>query len=216
MDIKALTFLTATLFSSFAVAAPFCVVTGAGTNCWYYDAQSCRQAAGTTGACVVNANEMQPDGPSRQRQSIRFSTAVPAIEQFNRNMREGDRQRAEDDDRDTRRTESERQQLDSLRRNTDPRLLALSPVQGLSPQTQSAIMSALFAALDMNIPGTSRGWENLQTGAYGAVFPTEIVQNLFGEPCRNFAVSLTAKSGETRRITGTACRKNGQWNWPNG
>lgn len=34
---------------------PFCVVSANGTNCWYYDAPSCQQAARQSqGACVVN------------------------------------------------------------------------------------------------------------------------------------------------------------------
>jgi hypothetical protein len=45
-------------------AAPFCVVTSSGTNCWYYDAESCRQAAGQRGACVVNSNESSPAQPN--------------------------------------------------------------------------------------------------------------------------------------------------------
>lgn len=36
--------------------APFCVVTGAGKQCYYYDAQSCYQAAeSANGACVPNS-----------------------------------------------------------------------------------------------------------------------------------------------------------------
>lgn len=35
--------------------APFCVVTGYGSQCHYYDAPSCQRAAQTArGACVVN------------------------------------------------------------------------------------------------------------------------------------------------------------------
>jgi hypothetical protein len=43
-----------------------------------------------------------------------------------------------------------------------------------------------------------------------------IVQNMIGEPCHEFSVSLTNKNGQTRTTTGTACRKNGTWVWPNG
>jgi len=51
-------------FTDIAFAAPFCVVTSYGENCWYYDANSCRQAASSTnGACVINNQQAQaPSG----------------------------------------------------------------------------------------------------------------------------------------------------------
>lgn len=51
-------------FTESSFAAPFCVVTGFGTNCWYYDARSCRQAAASeNGACIVNSEEARaPSG----------------------------------------------------------------------------------------------------------------------------------------------------------
>jgi surface antigen len=131
-------------------------------------------------------------------------------------MREGDRRRAEDQEWELRQIEVEQQQRNLLIRNTDQRLLPLSPDGGISPQTHSAIMSAVFAALDMNAPGTSRDWRNAQTGSHGSVSPQHIVQNIFGEPCREFSISLTDNRGQTRTTAGTACRKNGQWVWPNG
>lgn len=216
MNTGALTFASILLFPALATAAPFCVVTGSGTNCWYYDAQSCRQAAGTTGACVVNSNEMQSVGGPRQGSGIRFLDSNPAIESYRQGIREGDRQRAEDQAWELRQLEIEQRQQDLVRRNTDPRLRPLYPDGGLSPETHSAIMSAVFTALDMNAPGTSRDWRNAQTGAHGSVLPQDIVQNMFGEPCRAFSVSLTDNRGQTRTITGTACRKNGQWVWLNG
>jgi outer membrane protein assembly factor BamE (lipoprotein component of BamABCDE complex) len=43
------------------LAAPFCVVTQFGTECWYYDMPSCRQAAASkNGACIINQDEAQP------------------------------------------------------------------------------------------------------------------------------------------------------------
>ncbi|QGZ94885.1 DUF3551 domain-containing protein [Terricaulis silvestris] len=55
-------------FASNAVAqsgsAPFCTVDNTGTqfNCYYYSMDACRQAAGPSGACVVNQQ-----GQSRNR-----------------------------------------------------------------------------------------------------------------------------------------------------
>lgn len=216
LSTRALPFISLSLFSVLATAAPFCAVTGSGTNCWYYDAQSCRQAAGTGGACVVNPSEVQFEGGTRQRPGIRFGTVAPAIESYNRNMQEADRQRAEDRALDLRQLEIEQRQQDLVIRNTDPRLLPLSPDQGISLQTHSLIMSAVMTSLEMNAPGTAREWRNLQTGSYGSVFPKVIVQNMFGEPCREFSISLTDKRGETRITTGTACRKNGNWVWLGG
>jgi hypothetical protein len=41
--------------SAIANGAPFCVVAGFGWQCWYYDANSCQQAAAAArGMCVVN------------------------------------------------------------------------------------------------------------------------------------------------------------------
>ena len=45
--------------------APFCVVSGAGTGCYYWDAGTCRQAAASTnGMCVANQQAQQPSTPS--------------------------------------------------------------------------------------------------------------------------------------------------------
>lgn len=204
----------ACLLPASVVAAPFCVVTGSGTNCFYYDAQSCRQAAGTTGACVVNPNEMQSDSGPRHGSGIRFLDTNPAIESYRQGIREGDRQRAEDQAWELRQIEIEQRQQDLQRRTTDSRLLPLlGQGKALTEETRSAIMSAVFTALDMNAPGTPRDWRNLQTGAFGSVLPQEIVQNMFGEPCRAFSVSLTDNRAQTRTTAGTACRKNGQWVW---
>ena len=52
------TALTALTNDAEAQSAPFCVVYGGGTNCFYYDRQSCMRAAGERGACVVNPNAM--------------------------------------------------------------------------------------------------------------------------------------------------------------
>ncbi|HEU0189511.1 MAG TPA: hypothetical protein VFQ97_05885 [Gallionella sp.] len=56
--------LAVLLFVSTSVfAAPFCAVFSYGKQCYYYDINSCRQAAGTQGACVVNEEEAkQPTG----------------------------------------------------------------------------------------------------------------------------------------------------------
>lgn len=191
------------VFSSAVAAAPFCAVTGVGSNCWYYDVQSCRQAAGPSGACTVNPNEAKSNSAPSQR-SPNFIRSNPAIDSYERARRERSQDRAEDQLR-----------RDMARQNTDPRLLPLVSDVGLSPETQSAIMSALFTALDMNAPGSDREWRNIKTGAFGTVIPQEIAPNMFGEPCREFTISLSLR-GETRSTSGTACRKNGQWVWLGG
>jgi len=93
MSTRAFTFASILLFPALATAAPFCVVTGSGTNCSYYDAQSCRQAAGATGACVVNQNETQ----SGQRSGIRFSNGGAGIDLFNANVERADRARSQEE-----------------------------------------------------------------------------------------------------------------------
>ncbi|MBF0135174.1 MAG: hypothetical protein H7833_02375 [Magnetococcus sp. DMHC-1] len=40
------------------LAGPFCVVDFAGKRCWFQDVESCRQAAGPQGSCVVNSAEI--------------------------------------------------------------------------------------------------------------------------------------------------------------
>lgn len=45
--------------STTALAAPFCVATSYGENCWYYSADQCQRAAAQArGACIVNREEM--------------------------------------------------------------------------------------------------------------------------------------------------------------
>lgn len=49
------------LFCAFPVfAAPFCAVFSYGSQCFYYDMNSCRQAAGDSGACIINQDEVKP------------------------------------------------------------------------------------------------------------------------------------------------------------
>lgn len=47
-----------TLCAAAASAAPFCVVTGMGKQCYFFDEPSCqRVAASQNGACVINSEE---------------------------------------------------------------------------------------------------------------------------------------------------------------
>lgn len=48
------------LASSSALAAPYCAVFSYGKQCYYYDWDSCRKAAGKEGACVINQQEAKP------------------------------------------------------------------------------------------------------------------------------------------------------------
>lgn len=205
-------FAGTTLFSSIVGAAPFCAVTSAGTNCWYFDAQSCRQAAGPSGACVVNQNEIRSDDAPKPKQSPQFIQNNRAVDSFNRGMQDRARERAQDQEWELRQIEIDQRRQALVRQNTDPRLLPLSPEYGISPETHSAIMSTLFAALDMNSSGVSSEWKNPKTGTAGNVIPKELVRNIFGEPCREFTISLRMQ-GRERFINGTACRKNSQWVW---
>jgi hypothetical protein len=44
-------------------AAPYCAVFSYGKQCYYYDWNSCEQAAGSQGACVINQEEAKaPSG----------------------------------------------------------------------------------------------------------------------------------------------------------
>ena len=198
-----------------AEAAPFCAVTGGGTNCSYFDAQTCRQAAGPSGACVVNPNEISPGTGSRQRGTIEFNRGNSGIESYRRGMEQRAKERANDQEWELRQLEIEQRRRDLARQSTDPRLLPLNPDGGIVPETHSAIMTAVFSALDMNAPGTPREWSNQKTGAYGTVLPQDIVNNMFGEPCRAFTISFNMR-GQTRTTAGTACRKSGQWIWQGG
>jgi hypothetical protein len=48
----------AALVASSAAAAPFCVVSSTGENCWYFDYPSCQRAAAQArGACVAQQEE---------------------------------------------------------------------------------------------------------------------------------------------------------------
>lgn len=58
-------------FPSLALAAPFCVATQYGENCYYYSRSDCeRVAAQRKGACILNQAELQErDNPSGGGQS---------------------------------------------------------------------------------------------------------------------------------------------------
>lgn len=49
--------LVLTGISTEVLAAPFCAVFSFGRQCYYFDVQSCRQAAGTSGICTANQAE---------------------------------------------------------------------------------------------------------------------------------------------------------------
>lgn len=47
--------------SATCIAAPFCVVSAVGKQCYYYDEPSCEQAAAMQrGGCILNSNELAP------------------------------------------------------------------------------------------------------------------------------------------------------------
>ncbi len=49
----------ASCMSSEVLAAPFCAVFSYGKQCYYYSLDACQEAAGESGACVVNDEEVQ-------------------------------------------------------------------------------------------------------------------------------------------------------------
>lgn len=49
-----------TFLPQYAFAAPFCAVFSYGKHCYYYNYQSCLQAVGSQGACVINEEEARP------------------------------------------------------------------------------------------------------------------------------------------------------------
>ena len=57
--------------------APFCAVFSWGDQCFYYDAQSCRQAAGASGACIVNPNRGGQQGNQFGSGASRPSSGPP-------------------------------------------------------------------------------------------------------------------------------------------
>lgn len=48
------------MFYGLANAAPFCAVFAHGKQCFYYDLASCQRAAGSSGACITNDDELKP------------------------------------------------------------------------------------------------------------------------------------------------------------
>lgn len=62
----------AALLPTGAGAAPFCAVTPTGKKCLYYDVALCRQAAGDSARCVVNADELNI---AEQDKGIRYCVA---------------------------------------------------------------------------------------------------------------------------------------------
>jgi len=60
---KTIAFLVLMLAASIAFAAPYCTVFSYGKQCYYYDWNSCQRAAGSSGACVLNQEEVKtPSG----------------------------------------------------------------------------------------------------------------------------------------------------------
>lgn len=114
------------LLPDLSVAAPFCAVTGFGTNCWYNDVQSCRQAAGASGSCVVNPNVMHPDGgfnqpqQSNQRPPVKFIDKNSVTETIQRNRQETEKQRAEEQESELRQLEIEQRRRDLDRQQKLP------------------------------------------------------------------------------------------------
>lgn len=63
MKTKAMAFAVSLLAATTAFAAPYCAVFSYGKQCYYYDWNSCQQAAGNEGACVINQEEAKaPSG----------------------------------------------------------------------------------------------------------------------------------------------------------
>lgn len=65
-------FALAVLLPMGAGAAPFCAVTPTGKKCLYYDVALCRQAAGDSARCVVNADELNI---AEQDKGVRYCVA---------------------------------------------------------------------------------------------------------------------------------------------
>lgn len=123
---KKILLLSVLLLPDFSVAAPFCAVTGGGTNCWYNDVQSCRRAAGSSGACVVNPNVVHPDDgfnqtpQINQRPPIKFIDKNSVTETIQRNRQEADKQRAEEQESELRQLEIEQRRRDLDRQQKVP------------------------------------------------------------------------------------------------
>jgi len=79
---------------AFAGNAPFCVVSGGGNSCHYWDANTCRKAAASlNGMCVAN----------QQIQQSRQPTQGPSFgESFRRGYEDAARQRREADEHQAR------------------------------------------------------------------------------------------------------------------
>lgn len=65
MIVSRITYIAALMLaSSSATAAPFCVVTSYGKNCWYYSRSQCVNAAESQGGmCVINEDDVQTQKP---------------------------------------------------------------------------------------------------------------------------------------------------------
>ena len=56
-----------------ALCAPFCVVSGAGTHCMYYNVQNCQRAASTSnGMCVPNQEPATPSPAFQPQPRVQF------------------------------------------------------------------------------------------------------------------------------------------------
>lgn len=57
--LKIMLTIAGVFFTIPACAAPFCAVFSFGKQCYYYDMNDCRRAAGRDGMCVVNQDEIK-------------------------------------------------------------------------------------------------------------------------------------------------------------
>jgi surface antigen len=65
-------------------------------------------------------------------------------------------------------------------------------------------------SLENTKDGSTSSWSNPNSGYSGSATPTRTWYNERGEPCREIMQTLTYQ-GKTEQVSGTACRRNGQW-----
>lgn len=182
---------------SMSAHADFCAVDNFGTiSTCFPTLNMCRSwVSGSRGGCVVRGDMPQP-----QQAPPTFWDTLKEIGEQNRREAQGQQEAQE--------------QLQRERASNDPRLLPLVEANTfLSMESQATILSTLQRALEMDAGGSVREWRNNNVGSFGKVFVDTESQNRYGDTCRDFRISLNASGQPTRSVEGTACRKNGRWEW---
>lgn len=180
---------------SLPVRADFCVINNFGQQMSCHPTlDACRMFARSTpgGGCVLVGNSAP--GPST-------GGLGGALMEMGRQMQ----QQAADEQQQQKKLQGERGRMPAF-------LVPLvASDSSMSQESITIISSTLQTALEMDQGYSRRDWRNSNTGSFGVVEVNPQAINQYGDPCREYSLSLTDTTRTTRTSSGTACRQGSQW-----